>query len=61
MTNSAGAGTFAITDTKLDVPVVTLSFQDNAKLVQQLKSGFKKALTGTNINLKFQQKHQTNI
>ena len=31
---------FAITDTKLYVPVVTLSTQDNAKLLQQLKSGF---------------------
>ena len=32
---------FKITDTKLYVPVVTLSIQDNAKLLQQLKSGFK--------------------
>ena len=28
------------TDTKLYVPVVTLSSQDNAKLLEQLKSGF---------------------
>ena len=34
--------TFAIADTKLYVPVVTLSAQDNAKLLQQLKSGFKR-------------------
>ena len=33
--------TFAITDTKLYVPVVTLSIQDNAKPLQQLKPGFK--------------------
>ena len=33
--------TFAITDTKLYIPVITLSQQDNAKLSQQLKSGFK--------------------
>ena len=33
--------TFAITNTKLHVPVVTLSNQDNAKLLQQLKSFFK--------------------
>ena len=33
--------TFAITDIKLYVPVVTLSTKDNAKLLQQLKSGFK--------------------
>ena len=41
ITNSTGAGRFAITDTKLYVPVVTLSTQDNSKLLQQLKSGFK--------------------
>ena len=35
---------FAITDTKLDVPVVTLSIACNAKLLQQLKSRFKKAI-----------------
>ena len=40
ITNSTGAGTFKITNTKLYVPVVTLSTQDNAKLLQQLKSGF---------------------
>ena len=33
--------TFAITDTKLYVPVVTLSTQDNAKLLQQIRAGFK--------------------
>ena len=32
---------FTITDTKLYVPVVTLSIQDNLKLLEQLKSGFK--------------------
>ena len=40
ITNSTGAGTFEITDTKLYVPVVTLSTKENAKLLQQLKSGF---------------------
>ena len=44
ITTSTGAGTFAITDTKLYVPVVTLSTQDNAKLLQQLKSGFKRKI-----------------
>ena len=34
------ATTSAITDAKLYVPVVTLSTQDSAKLLQQLKSGF---------------------
>ena len=32
---------YAITDTKLYVPVVTLSTQENTKFFQQLKSGFK--------------------
>ena len=41
ITNSTGAGAFAITDTKLYVPVVTLSTQGNTKFFQQLKSGFK--------------------
>ena len=44
ITNSTGEGAFKITDTKLYVPVVTLSAQDNAKLSQQLKSGFKRVV-----------------
>ena len=35
---------FAITDTKLFVPIVILSTQDNEKLLQQLKSGFKRVI-----------------
>ena len=38
------APTFAITDTKLYVPVVTLSAQENTKFLQQLKSGFKRVI-----------------
>ena len=34
---------FAITDRKLYVLIATLSTNDNAKLLQQLKSGFKHA------------------
>ena len=37
----AQATTFAITDTKLYGPVLTLSTQDHAKFLQQLKSCFK--------------------
>ena len=46
ITNSEGEGKFAITETKLYVPVVTLSTQDNAKLLQQLQleSGFKRTI-----------------
>ena len=36
--------TFKITDTKLYVPVVTLSTQDNAKLLKELKSTFKRTI-----------------
>ena len=42
ITNSAGAGKFEITETKFYVPVLTLSTEDNAKLLQQLKCGFKR-------------------
>ena len=44
ITNSEGEGKFSITETKLYVPVVTLSTQDNAKLLQQLKFGFKRTI-----------------
>ena len=44
ISNSTSTGRFAITDTKLYVPVVTLSTQGNAKLLQQLKSGFKRTI-----------------
>ena len=44
ITNSTGKGKFAITETKLYVPVATLSTQDRSKLLQQLKSGFKRTI-----------------
>ena len=44
ITSSAGEGKFAITEAKPYVPVVTLSTQDNAKLLQQLKSCFKRTI-----------------
>ena len=37
--------TFTITETNLYVPVVTLSTQDNSKLLAQLKSGFQRTLS----------------
>ena len=45
ITNSTGGGKFAIIETKLYVPVVTLSTKDNEKLLQQLKSAFKKTIS----------------
>ena len=44
LTNSTGAGRFAITDKRLYVPVVALSTQENTTLLQQLKSGFKRVI-----------------
>ena len=44
ITGSEGEEKFAITETKLYVPVVTLSTEDNAKLLQQLKSNFKRKI-----------------
>ena len=60
ITNSTGKGKFAITDTKLYVPVVTFSTQDNTKLLQQLKSGLEQ-LTGTNTNQIQKHMYKTNI
>ena len=43
--NPTGVGTFEITETKLYVSVVTLSTQDSSKLLQQLRSGFKRVIS----------------
>ena len=45
ITNSTGEGKLRITETKLYVPAVTLSTKDNEKLLQQLKSAFKKPIS----------------
>ena len=42
--NAPEDSTFKITDTKLYVPVVTLSTQDDNKLLEQLKTGFKRTI-----------------
>ena len=48
-TNNATQGaTFTITNTRFYIPVVTLSTQENAKLLQQLKSGFKRVINWNN-------------
>ena len=53
--------TFAITDKELFVPVVILSAQDNAKLLQQLKASFKYQLSGININQMQNYRRKTDI
>ena len=50
--NSTDGGTFAIRDTKLYVPLVTLSTQDNTKLLQQVESGFKRTINWNNYQTK---------
>ena len=42
--SATGETKFAITETKLYVPVVTLSTQYNVKLLQQLKTCFKRTI-----------------
>ena len=44
LSNDTKATTFAITDTKHYVPIVTLSTEDNTKLLEQLKSVFKRTI-----------------
>ena len=44
ISSANGATKLTIWDTKLYVPVVSLSTQYNAKLLQELKSGFKGTL-----------------
>ena len=41
ISSATGTKKFAETDIKLDVPVGTLSTQDNIKLLKHLESGFK--------------------
>ena len=41
---AAQATTFSVTDTKPNVPVVTLSTHGNVKLLEQLKSGFTRTI-----------------
>ena len=44
ISSAAGETKFAITDTKRYVPIVPLSTEDNAKLLEQLKSCFKRTI-----------------
>ena len=53
---------FTITDTKLYVSVITLSTQDNVKLLKQLESGFRRIIIWNKYLFKKKQiKHKTDI
>ena len=60
-TNTNQATTFAISNTKLYVPVVTLSTQDKEDLLQRFKSRFKHTVTWNKYQSKHQHKHKTSI
>ena len=53
LSNDTKATTFSIADAKLYVSVVTLSTQYNAKLLQQLKLGFKRTINWNKHQRKF--------
>ena len=44
LSNNTKVTTFAIIDIKIYIPVGTLSIQDNAKLLQQFQSSFKRTI-----------------
>ena len=49
LSSEDGNSIFPITDTKLYVPIVTLSVEGNVKLSKLLGEGFKKSIIGINI------------
>ena len=52
---------FSITDPKLYVPVVTLSTQNNAKILEQFKSCTKRIINWNTNQWEYQQKEKINI
>ena len=44
MSNAGDNATFTVTDTKLFVPIVTLSSEDKVKLLKLLSEGFKRLI-----------------
>ena len=58
---SKGRGKFAISDSKLYVSVLTSSTQDNAKLLQQFKSGFKRTINWNKYQSKVTIERKKNI
>ena len=61
ISSATGAAKFKMTDTKLYVPVVTLSIEDNENYYNNQNQVLKEQLIGTNINQKFHQEDKNNI
>ena len=53
ISSTTGETKLKIAETKLYVPVVTLSTGDNAKLLQQLKPGFERTINWNKISIKY--------
>ena len=60
MSNIAGVTKFKITNTKLYVPIVTLSSKDNVKLVKLLGEGFKRSVYWNEYQTKIESKNLGN-
>ena len=58
ISSGTGETKFVMTDTKLYVPVVTLWTQDNDKLLEQLRSAFKRTITCNKYQLKVSTERQ---
>ena len=58
ISSKIGASKFKITHTKRYVPVVTLPTEDNAQLLQQLKSDFKRTINGNKYHTKLSKERQ---
>ena len=46
------SATFEINNAKFYVPIVTLSINDNIKFLENIMRGFKRRISGTNMDLK---------
>ena len=58
--NNPTGATFEITDTKLYLPVVTLSTEDDNKLLEQLKTGFKSTIKWNKYRSEISNQDKTN-
>ena len=52
LSSAGNTATFAITDTKLHVPIVTLSTKDSANLAKQLNERFKRSVYWNSYEIK---------